>query len=172
MTPARAAVLGGVVLAVAALAAALAIGTGSQDRTGTDGPPVPDLTFERFDGQEVSLDDYEGQHLVVNFWASWCPPCVAEMPDLEEVHQQHAGDVAFLGINTQDSPNAAQQLAERTGVSYDLAWDPEGDLFEAFEVFGIPSTFLVSPDGRIVHRHTGILTSAQLNELIDEHLEL
>ncbi|MGH8937457.1 MAG: TlpA family protein disulfide reductase, partial [Acidimicrobiia bacterium] len=80
-----------------------------------------------------------------------------------------------LGINPQDvppagSPEAALRLVEQTGVSYDLAWDPDGELFQAFGVFGMPSTFFVSPGGEIVGRHTGLLTADLLRREIERLL--
>ena len=134
------------------------------------GPPVPDRTFEDFDGEQASLTDYEGTPMVVNFWASWCPPCIAEMPDLETVHQQRGGEVAFVGLNTQDELNTALELVEQTGVTYDLGQDPDGELFRDFEVFSMPTTFFVDADGAIVHRHSGLVTLEQLDDLVDEHL--
>lgn len=131
---------------------------------------VPDLPVEAFDGTRVSLADYAGTPLVVNFWASWCPPCIAEMPDLEAVHQATNDQVTFVGIDTQDTPEAAGRLVEQTGVTYDLVRDPDGELFRAFGVFGMPSTFYVDADGTIIDRHTGLLTRDALIEDLEEHL--
>jgi cytochrome c biogenesis protein CcmG, thiol:disulfide interchange protein DsbE len=116
------------------------------------------------------MADFQGTPVVVNFWASWCPPCVAEMPDLETVHQEFADEVAFLGINTQDSPDAAAELVEQTGVTYDLARDPDGALFRAFRGIGMPTTLFVSAEGEIVERHTGILTLEQARAFVEDGL--
>jgi len=134
------------------------------------GPPVPDLAYETFDGDQASLADLAGEPAVVNFWASWCPPCVAEMPDFERVHLDVRDEVRFVGINTQDSLPEAQRLVEETGVTYDLGLDPNGELFREFGVVSMPSTFFVTDEGTVAHRHAGLLTEAQLRELIDEHL--
>jgi cytochrome c biogenesis protein CcmG, thiol:disulfide interchange protein DsbE len=134
------------------------------------GPPVPDRSFTSFDGEEVSLRDHDGAPMVVNFFASWCPPCVAEMPEFERVHQAVRGEVRFVGLNTQDTEAAARELVARTGVTYDLGVDPRGELFRDFEVVAMPSTFFVTADGAVVHRHAGILSEQQLRDLIDEHL--
>lgn len=133
---------------------------------------VPDVEVETFDGATTTLADHADIPMVVNFWASWCPPCVAEMPDLEAVHQATAGQVAFVGVNTQDSPDAAARLVEETGVSYDLVRDPDGGLFRAFEVFGMPSTFYVNADGVIVGRHTGLITRDDLLADLVEHFDV
>lgn len=134
------------------------------------GDPVPDMAIEAFSGETVTLAAYEGTPTVVNFWASWCPPCVAEMPDLEAVHEQGGGAVVFVGVNTQDTPERAAALVDQTGVSYDLVRDPDGELARAFGVFGMPSTFYVDADGMVVGRHTGLLTREALVADIREHL--
>jgi cytochrome c biogenesis protein CcmG, thiol:disulfide interchange protein DsbE len=140
------------------------------DSAAPSGPAVPDAEVDDFDGQAVSLSDHVGTPLVVNFWASWCPPCIAEMPDLEAVHQAAAGEVTFIGINTQDTAERAEALVDETGVSYQLLRDPDGDLFQAFGVFGMPSTFYVDADGTIVDRHTGLLTRDALVDDLRDHL--
>lgn len=150
--------------------ASAAAGDGRQP-TVEEGAPAPQVTFEMFDGGRRSLSDlYRERPVVVNFWASWCPPCVAEMPDIEQVHQELAGRVNFLGINTQDAEQEAHRLADETGVTYPSAWDRQGEIFEAFGVFGMPSTFFISSEGRIVGRHTGLLTQETLEQKIDELL--
>lgn len=132
---------------------------------------APSVEFETFDGDVRRLADFHAETpVVVNFWASWCPPCVAEMPEFEEVHQQFASRVTLLGINTQDTAEKARELAEQTGVTYPLAWDPDGDLFAAFSVFSMPSTFVVDTDGRIVDRHSGPLTGDDLVAMIERAL--
>ena len=136
------------------------------------GPGVPDIPVTDFDGGTVVLTDYAGTPLVVNFWASWCPPCIAEMPDLEAVSDLAEGQVTFVGVNTQDTPERADDLVVETGVTYDLVADPEGALARAFGVIGMPSTFYVGADGTIVDRHTGLLTRDALVADLAEHLDV
>jgi cytochrome c biogenesis protein CcmG, thiol:disulfide interchange protein DsbE len=156
---------------LAGLALVLAACSGDDDGEVADGPPVPDREFETFEGEVTSLPQMAGEPIVVNFWASWCAPCIAEMPDFETVHQDLQGQVRFLGLNTQDDRASADDLVEQTGVTYDLALDTDGDLFRDFEVFAMPSTYFVNEDGIIVHRHSGLATEDQLRDLIDEHLD-
>jgi thiol-disulfide isomerase/thioredoxin len=132
---------------------------------------APQVGFERFDGRPARLEDWRGQPVVVNFWASWCPPCVAEMRDaFEPLHAEPGDRVVFLGVDVQDTPAAARQVVERTGVTYELTADPDGTLFAAFGGFGMPTTVLVDADGRVVAQHTGALTRADLEALIGQHL--
>lgn len=134
------------------------------------GPAVSDRPFETFEGASTSLLEFAGEPLVVNFWASWCPPCIAEMPEFERVHVDRRDEVRFIGLNTQDNLTQAEALVEQTGVTYDLGLDPEGALFNDFEVIAMPSTYFVNAAGAVVHRHAGILSEQQLQDLIDEHL--
>lgn len=160
----------GAVLAAALVLAACASGDDPTQDAAPAGPPVPDRTYETFDGDQTSLPAFAGEPLVVNFWASWCPPCIAEMPEFEQVHLARQDEVRFIGLNTQDNREQAERLREDTGVTYDLGLDPDGALFADFEVIGMPSTYFVDAQGAIVHRHAGILSEQQLHDLIDEHL--
>jgi thiol-disulfide isomerase/thioredoxin len=146
--------------------------------TGVEAPeasaaePIPALPVEDFAGEQVTLTDYAGAPLVVNFWASWCPPCIAEMPDLEAVSRLAEGEVTFVGVNTQDTEERAAQLVEQTGVTYDLVRDPAAELFQAFGVFAMPTTFYVDASGDIVGRHSGLLTRDALIDDLDRHLDV
>jgi thiol-disulfide isomerase/thioredoxin len=121
----------------------------------------------RFDDSTVTLQDYEGQKLVVNFFASTCVPCRKEMPALQRVHQRLGEDVTFLGVATQDDPDAALELVDRTGVSYDLAQDRNGELL--LEVAGatfLPVTAFIAEDGTVMEVHLGELTEQEITEKI------
>ena len=154
----------------AALAAAGVVGArdeGTSTPSGATARPKEKLEvgFERFDGSRASLADYRGRPVVVNFWASWCPPCVSEMPTFEQVHQRYRDRVAFLGVNLTDDPADAARLVARTGVTYDLARDPRGDAFRAFGGLGMPTTVFVSADGEVLATRTGDL-SRELEDLV------
>jgi cytochrome c biogenesis protein CcmG, thiol:disulfide interchange protein DsbE len=157
----------------------------SGDAASSEGPPAtggdgqadestlaPDVAFEHFDEGEVAhLADWRGKPVVVNFWASWCPPCVAEMRDaLEPLHQDLGDRVVFLGINLQATEAAALDVIEETGVTYELARDQDGDLFTAFGGFGMPLTALVDEAGTVVASHTGAITRSELEALIVDQL--
>lgn len=161
-------------LAVALLAAGSWAGAGLLGDDGdAAGEPVPPQQVTTFDDEPVTLDAYAGEPVVVNFFASWCPPCVAEMRDaLEPLHQELGDDVTFLGVATQDTREAALEVVEITGVTYDLVEDPDGELFRALGATSMPATFYVSEDGNVVGRHMGALTADQLREQVTEHLEV
>lgn len=136
-----------------------------------DADDAVDMALERLDGQgTIRLADYAGQPLVVNFFAETCAPCVEEMPAFERVKQAAAGEVAFLGVSTQESVEAGRTLVERTGVTWDLVRDPQGELIRAAEGVGLPTTLLVGPDGDIVARRTGSLDEGELTAILADEL--
>lgn len=113
-----------------------------------------------------SLADFAGRPLVINFWASWCPPCVLEMPEFEKVHQALGAEVAFLGVNVQDDPEDALNLATETGVSYSLAADPSAEIQLGFAIISLPATLFISPDGQELDRWVGVLDETELENRI------
>jgi len=115
------------------------------------------------------LADFAGQPLVVNFWGSWCPPCVREMPEFESVHQAFKGEVAFLGMNVQDEVVDALNLARRTGVTYPLSKDPQADIQLDFAIISLPATLFISPEGEELDRWVGILNDSSLTGLIEDN---
>ena len=137
-----------------------------------NGDPAPEIAFTYFDGSAGTLDDFAGTPLVVNFWASWCAPCVAEMPDIEDVFQDVSADVAFLGFNVTDSRGDADELIERTGVTYTIAEDPNGEIHRAFRGFAMPTTILIAADGTVTRSHAGAISGEQLRGFIAEDFGL
>ncbi len=163
------------VAAVAGVVAALVVifvlfgGDDAESTIGGDGE-FADLAFLTTDGATASLADFEGEPLVVNFFASWCAPCRAEMPDLEQVHQARGDEITFLGISHDLDESSWRSFVAETEVTFQTVYQPETELFTALEAKGMPSTALVAPSGEILYLHTGLLTDELLDELIDEHL--
>ena len=138
-----------------------------------DRAPLPAVELAGFDGGPArSTTDYRGAPLVVNFWASWCDPCVDEMPDLDALADRAGGQLNVLGVNRADAAAAAAELAERLDVSYDLAVDADDTLFAAVDGFGMPTTLFVDADGTIVHRRTGAMTAEEFRAALAEYLGL
>ena len=115
----------------------------------------------------VSLAQFQGRPLVINFWASWCPPCRKEMPALERAARLLSGRVSFVGLDTQDARSAGLAFARRMGVSYPLATD-NAQVYASYGVAGLPTTFFVSADGTIVGRQVGGMTQAGLSAIVHE----
>ena len=170
----------GLGLAMALVAAACAGGAADSttparsDETAAvqpEGDPVPTIEFERFSGQSATLAAYDGKPLVLNFWASWCPSCVAEMSAAFRPAQLALGqDVAFLGMNIADERDRALELVEETAAIFDLAEDVDGALYTELGGLGMPFTVFISAGGRVVDVHNGPLTEGQLTDRINEVL--
>jgi thiol-disulfide isomerase/thioredoxin len=133
------------------------------------GAPAPNVEMEAFSGEQVTLTEFEGTPIVLNFWATWCPFCVAEMPDFEKVNQAADGQVQFIGVNLQDDGGAAKDLVDETGVTYLLTRDPQGVVYSAFGGVAMPTTVFIGADGVVDEIVTGALTEGQLSNKIVEH---
>lgn len=129
---------------------------------------LPTQSFELFDGASATFEEFEGAPLVINFWASWCPACVGELPEFQTVHEQRGDEVTFLGIANADIRSAAVELAGDVGLTYTLADDPTGELFREFSLIAMPSTLFVSADGQILEVFAGQLNESALNDRIDK----
>jgi cytochrome c biogenesis protein CcmG/thiol:disulfide interchange protein DsbE len=134
------------------------------------GQAAPSASFEKLSGGLGSLRQLRGRPVVLNFFGSWCVPCVKEMPDLQRVHRAFGDRVAFLGLAVTDSAKNAKAMVKRTGVTYAIGRDPAGSIATTFKVVNMPSTFLISPDGTIVASHAGALTATRLRALIETKL--
>lgn len=143
----------------------------STSSNGSDGPMALDeFTFQTIDGGTVTLADFEGP-LVVNYFAAWCPPCRAELPDFEAVSQETAGDVLFVGISRDNVTDSWRSLIEETGVTFPTVF--EGNVqgsFAHIEGISMPTTLFISADGTVERTWSGPLTDDKLRELIAEHL--
>jgi cytochrome c biogenesis protein CcmG/thiol:disulfide interchange protein DsbE len=129
---------------------------------------LPALTFPCLGpGPEVSLDRLTGRPTLVNLWATWCGPCREEMPLLQEAYARHGQDVRFLGVDTQDDPEAATAFLNDLGIGYPHAVDADAELLRELGVRGLPVTLAVDQEGRVVDRRVGQLTREELQELID-----
>jgi thiol-disulfide isomerase/thioredoxin len=137
---------------------------------GESSSDVIEVAYDTFDGGTAALRDYDGQALVVNFFASTCTPCITEMPEFEEVHQDLRDNVTFVGIAVQDRQDDAADLVDRTGVTYDTGLDPDGTLFQAMGGVALPTTALVRTDGSVAEVRTGAVSEKTLRELIRNEL--
>ena len=110
--------------------------------------------------------------LVLNFFASWCPNCIYEMPGFERVHDQLGGTAGFLGVSQSDTRSASIQLAHQTGITYPAGVDASARFFDAWGTLGMPTTVFIQRGGRVAYVQTGAIDGASLRELIASYLDV
>ena len=123
--------------------------TGYNVQTWSPAKPVPALQLTDLNGKVWRLTDLRGKVVLINFWASWCEPCRAEMPSLQRLGEQHPYDLVVLAVNFKESTPAVQQFVQRTGLALPVLQDPQGAMARAWGVAIFPSTVLVGADGRV-----------------------
>ena len=133
------------------------------------GRPAAAFTLTGFDGAPVTLAALRGKVVVVNFWASWCnPACYDEAPVLEQAWRSYRDrGVIVVGVDIQDTAEAAQAFIQRFGLSFANAPDPQGKVAVEYGVYGVPETFFVARDGTIRAKHVGALTDTAIREKLD-----
>jgi peroxiredoxin len=150
-----AAVIAAVALALPALAA---------DPTGA---PAPQFTLGAKSGQNVSLAQYKGQVVMLNFWASWCGPCRQEMPLLESIYKKYNRlGFTLIGVNVEPDSNAANEWLKQTPVSFPILYDKESRVSKMYDVAGMPSTVIIDRAGKVRMLHRGYKPGDE-NEYLD-----
>jgi len=123
------------------------------------------------DGQEVSLNDYLGSVVLINFWATWCPPCRAEIPDIEAAYRARRDEgFVVLGVSVEQAPDHVASFVEAMGMSYPVLLDETGAVSRTYRAPGLPASVFLDREGVIQVRHVGQLTSAQLEGYLAELL--
>lgn len=129
------------------------------------------FTVTDYEGNEVLLSDMKGKPVILNFWASWCSPCKAEMPDFEEAYKEHGDDIVFMMINLTDgnreTVETAKKHVEKEGYTFPVYFDTKSDVAYSFSVSSIPATYLVDENGNVVGHAIGMIDAASLAQAID-----
>lgn len=129
-----------------------------------------DFTLPSIDGKQHKLSDYRGKWVVVNYWATWCPPCLTEIPELVDFHEDHKDkDAVVLGVNFEDiGSNGLKRFTEEYFINYPILLTKPAPSSALGVIPGLPTTYLVSPEGEVVARQVGPVTAKLIAEFIKQ----
>lgn len=161
-------VLGALVVVAVALAPLFRSGSSRPaGPAGLAGASAPIFEMKDDRGAAVSLQQYRGKTVVMNLWASWCPPCRAEMPDLQRLQQAYANrGVVVVGVNQGESAERAHAFASSLGITFPIWVDDAQRYGRVYAALGLPTTVIIGPDGRVVRGFDGPLTLDQMRAAV------
>ncbi|MDN4526201.1 TlpA disulfide reductase family protein [Fictibacillus fluitans] len=129
----------------------------------------PDFALKTLDGKKISLSHFKGKTVFLNFWASWCPPCQAEMPEMEKFYKENRHqqiEILSVHLTSEDSVQAARAFTEKHRLTFPVLLDKTGTVSKRFRVMTLPTTFVISPQGKIVQQHIGPLNREMMASFI------
>jgi peroxiredoxin len=127
------------------------------------GKKAPDFELKTLSGESVKLSDYRGKKVMLNFWATWCPPCKEEMPDMERFHQQNGKDVIILAVNIDPQFNVNQFVSEM-GITFPILLDEKDEVNSLYQVLTIPTTYFIDENGIIQQKYLTAMTQDIMKE--------
>ena len=130
---------------------------------------APDFTLRTLDGQDVKLSDFRGRPVWINFWATWCPPCRAETPDIQEVYENHESDgLVVLAISIGESPSTVSDYVKRTGTTFTTGVDQTTSIAAQYRIVGIPTHFFIDREGVIREWRIGSMSKKTMENKVKE----
>ncbi len=173
--------LGGIILVAAALAIGYLLSTQeAEDSPGAAaelpvGPEVgflaPDFKLTDLDGKVIQLSELRGQPVFINFWATWCPPCRQEMPDIQSAYEKYGKTVRFLAVNltaTENSIEVVRQYMSSNGYTFSALLDRDGSVATLYQVRAIPTSFFIDAEGVIRYKYVGAMNAEIIADALDK----
>lgn len=128
---------------------------------------VSDFSFKDIYGKQHRFSEYKGKWVIVNYWATYCAPCVKELPELKKIAHRYRGRAVVLGMDAGETPHhQMRRFMRQKGINYTVAPTQDSTMFSLGLIYGVPTTYIVSPQGQIVDVHMGAITAAQLEGYI------
>lgn len=140
---------------------------GEDIKTGTNiGDTAPNFTLNKVNGEELSLSDFRGKKVFLNFWATWCEPCRIEMPDIQRLHEEQQ-NVQVLAVNMQEERGKVINFLFTNAYTFPALLDPQRETATDYLVRGIPTTYFIDENGVIINKITRTLTYQQMMEMLE-----
>jgi peroxiredoxin len=129
--------------------------------------PAPNFTTQALSGSETALADYAGDVVVVNFWATWCPPCKAEMPGINAFYERHQAEgLVVLAVNAKESESLVRPFIESNQFTFPVLLDPAGAIVNQYQVRSFPTTVIIDRDGIVRHIQVGMISEEELETAV------
>ncbi|MBU3088223.1 TlpA family protein disulfide reductase [Clostridium gasigenes] len=127
-----------------------------------------DFKLKDLNGKDVSLNDFKGKNVLLNFWATWCPPCKAEMPDIEKLYQENKNsDLVILAVNLGEDKQTVKSFIEKNKYTFDILLDSDQDVAIKYNIVSIPTSFFIDKEGNIVSKKIGAMTLEEMKSYIN-----
>lgn len=130
------------------------------------GKTAPNFELQSLEGKSVRLSDFRGKNIILNFWASWCPPCREEMPEFQRIYTENAENLVVIGVNLQESKENAESFVKKLDITFPILLDPNAKVKDMYNVFTQPVTYFIDSNGKIVDKKFGPLTTEEIDEKI------
>ncbi|MBM7603100.1 thiol-disulfide isomerase/thioredoxin [Metabacillus crassostreae] len=137
----------------------------------TEGNAAPDFELTTLDGEKMSLSDLKGKKVLVNFWATWCPPCRSEMPDMQQIYDEYDDDVVIAAVNltsSESSIDTVESFVNELSLTFPILLDEKGKVNNEYEVLSYPTSYFIDEEGIIKTKFVGALSYDQMKKLIDD----
>ena len=132
------------------------------------GYPAPDFTLLDLEGNQITLSEFRGKTVFINFWATWCPPCRAEMPEIEAVYQEYKDkDVEVIGVDIVETKDEVRQFVQQYGYSWTFVLDTTGEVATTYNIAAIPTSFFIDKEGIIRVVNIGAMTKRAMETALD-----
>ena len=156
------------VICGAAVIYALLVSDTDSGLSGAGGEKAPDFLIYYSEGREVTMSDFEGQPVVMNFWASWCGPCKSEMEAFNNKYEEFGDEVAFVMVNLTDgmreTKKSAMEFINGEGYSFPVYFDKDMTASESYQAYSIPVTYFIDAEGNIIYNSIGAMSEYALGE--------
>ena len=135
------------------------------------GETAPDFELMTLDGETARLSDYKGKKVILNFWASWCPPCRAEMPDMQKYYEEQAAkeNVEILAVNLTTEDRGMEKITafiEEFNLTFPIPMDREGDIGKLYQAVAIPTTYMIDTEGKVRNKIVGPMSEQMMEDFI------